>query len=93
MNIKECPCCGGKARTSIAGEIDGAIYKAVVCTKCGIRTDGYRNIEKAIEIWNTRHDATMAERELERIEEELKRVPTRAISVVKVLQMFRKEQK
>lgn len=93
MDLKECSHCGGEGRVSVIGQVDGVNYKAIVCRKCGCKTDGYRNVEKAAEIWNSRYDASPAEKELDRIIKELESIPTRSISIWKAMRIVKgKEQ-
>lgn len=51
--IKECPFCGGEAKTD--NEYwNGRINYWVMCEKCGKASDCYDTPEKALSVWNTR---------------------------------------
>ena len=53
--VKKCPFCGGKAR--IASDIhEGIEYHRVECTKCYCCTSGKLSLDRAIEVWNWRHN-------------------------------------
>lgn len=67
MELKNCPCCGGKARMHYANRSNGInIYSVyyVMCTKCGLSTRkiivdrgeiSYKDEKEAAELWNRRY--------------------------------------
>lgn len=58
--VKECPCCGGKAKVKAYDPYDG--YQGdntkfqVVCEECGVNTGAKSTVEEAIEAWNRRNE-------------------------------------
>lgn len=52
MELKPCPFCGGSA--FIPKSDSGDLLPWVACIKCGVETDYYETVEKAIEAWNRR---------------------------------------
>ena len=58
--VKECPCCGGKAKVKAYDPYDG--YQGdntkfqVVCEECGVNTGTKRTVEEAVEAWNRRNE-------------------------------------
>ena len=53
--LKNCPFCGGEARTRPQSEYGGIFY-AAWCKKCASRTDGWKTPEAATAAWNHRAD-------------------------------------
>ena len=51
--IKNCPCCNGKAQLMKSIRTYFVKY-AVICQKCGIRTKDRNKPEEALKDWNTR---------------------------------------
>ena len=52
MELKPCPFCGGSA--FIPKSDSGDLLPWVACIECGVETDCYETVEKAIEAWNRR---------------------------------------
>ena len=52
MKLKPCPFCGGSA--FIPKSDSGDLLPWVACIECGVETDCYETVEKAIEAWNRR---------------------------------------
>jgi len=55
IELKNCPCCGGKAELGVYG-LGSPTNESwdVRCTKCGLNTRGYEYKEFVIEAWNKR---------------------------------------
>ena len=53
MELKPCPFCGGSAFIP-KSEDGGDLLPWVACIECGVETDCYETVEKAIEAWNRR---------------------------------------
>ena len=58
--LKECPCCGGKAKVKTFDPYDGYqgnnTFYQVVCQECGANTGAKRTVEEALEAWNRRNE-------------------------------------
>lgn len=58
--VKECPCCGEKAKVKAYDPYDG--YQGdntkfqVVCEECGVNTGAKSTVEEALEAWNRRNE-------------------------------------
>ena len=58
--VKECPCCGGKAKVKAYDPYDGYqgdnTYFQVVCEECGANTGAKHTVEEALGAWNMRSE-------------------------------------
>lgn len=58
IELKPCPCCGGKAKSYYDDPYDG--YQGnlgryfIGCTECNLRTSDFSSLKKAAEAWNER---------------------------------------
>ena len=87
MSFKRCPFCNSEARLSTVKDGNGDTFYAIVCKNCGCKTDGWRSMQRAEEMWNRRVEPTMMQLEIERIVSELKKIPTRSIAVIKAIRI------
>lgn len=84
--VKECPCCGGKAKVKDYDPYDG--YQGdntkfqVVCEECGVNTGAKRTVEEALETWNRRNETgenlSAENEELEKVADDLRAEAVRA---------------
>ena len=60
IELKPCPCCGGKAKSYYDDPYDG--YQGhlgryfIGCTECNLRTSDFSSLKKAVEAWNERDE-------------------------------------
>ena len=57
IQIKNCPCCNSKA-ILCEGKPHGHMGHYIACTKCLVQTRCHMNVEKLIDVWNTRVSTT-----------------------------------
>jgi Lar family restriction alleviation protein len=54
IELKPCPFCGKAKAVVRSSYVNGDYF--VICDNCCIQTDGYMEIEYAIEAWNKRYN-------------------------------------
>ena len=92
MSNRFCPFCNCESRLAVVRDGNGENFYYRVCTNCGCRTDAWRSREKADSMWNTRYESDLVGIEIARIIDDLKKIPTRSISIASAIRIIRGEQ-
>lgn len=91
MSSRLCPFCNSESRMAVVRDANLETFYYRVCKNCGCRTDAWRSSEKADEMWNQRYEPDLVGVEVSRIVAELKKIPTRSVSIIRAIKIVKGE--